>query len=114
MPKGATVLPLLRTLVQAQQLYPHTAPRSSCGPGLTAQCLHLASHRAARSFALSFVEGEEVLELISLQESTLCLKGLWEANPSGRWLRGSGVLGRCLFSWSCWVSPKSTVVRREK
>ena len=68
---------------------PPCGPCSGCGPGFTAQHLRLADHRAACSFALSFVEGDETLELISLQESTVCSKGLWEANPSGHWLRGS-------------------------
>ena len=31
MPKVATVLPLLRTLVQAQQLYPHMPPEAAVG-----------------------------------------------------------------------------------
>lgn len=60
------------------------------------------------------MEGDETLELISLQESTVCLKGLWGSKP--KWTLAQGIKGSLdiVSSHGLVASPKSTVVREGK
>ena len=63
------VLPLLSTLMQAEQRFP--PPQKQLWPDFIAQGLSLVSPSATGHFALSFEDGDGILAFISSVESTL-------------------------------------------
>lgn len=105
MSKADTAPPLLSTSVQAQQSPAAEKPQ---------QCPVPCWLYSSVQFALPSKEGNELLGCNFLNGLHSCLRGMWEANPSGCGLKEPGVL-EVAPSHGSVVSPlKTSVARRKK